>query len=67
MLQIMLKEVLQIEEYDTGRNLDLHKWIKSTEDGKYMVKQRYIFFFTFKISLEDNWLFKENKHVCRGL
>lgn len=48
MLQIMLKEVLPIEEYDTGRNLDLHKWIQSTEDGKYMVKQRYIFFSLLK-------------------
>ena len=59
MLQIMLKEVLQIEEYDTGRPLDLHKGIKNTEHGI----QRYFFFFTFKISLEDNWLKKITMYV----
>lgn len=45
MLQIMLKEVLQIEEYDTGRTLDLHKGIKNTEHGKYVFKQRYFIFY----------------------
>lgn len=44
MLQIMLKEVLQIEEYDTGRPLDLHKGIKNTEHGI----QRYFFFSLLK-------------------
>ena len=66
MLQTMLKEVLQTEEYNTRRSLDLHKRIESTENVKYVVKQRYISL-TFKISLKHNWLFKENKHVLRGL
>lgn len=38
MLQIMLKDILQTDEYDTRRNLDLYKGIKSTENGKYVVK-----------------------------
>lgn len=34
MLQIVLKEVLQAEGSDTRRNVDQHKKIKSTENGK---------------------------------
>lgn len=44
------------------RTLDLHKGIKNTEHGKYVFKQRY-FIFTFKISLEDNWLKKITMYV----
>lgn len=58
MLQIVLREVLQAEGSDTRRNVDQHKEIKGTGNGKYVVKYK-ILFFTFKISLKGNWLFKE--------
>lgn len=43
MLQIVLKEVLQAEGSDTRRNVNQHKEIKSTRNGKYVVKYKKLF------------------------
>lgn len=54
----MLKRVLQAEENDNRRNLDLHKGMKSIRNGNYVGKYKTFFLLFLKISLHETLLFK---------
>lgn len=59
-LQEMWKAVLQAEGKWSAMpdgNLELHRRRESITNGKYVTKNQIIFI-TYKISLEETWLFK---------